>query len=143
MDMEVTAWNSLYHAMNAQQDRRPFSRATLRRIIVFARPHRRRLGWFLLMSVVGAVLAVASPVLAGQVIDAIDKGAALDVVVGLAALIAVIAAVEAGLGLLTRWLSASIGEGLILQLRTMVFDHVQRMPIAFSPVPAPVRWSAG
>ncbi|SNT01218.1 ABC-type multidrug transport system, ATPase and permease component [Streptosporangium subroseum] len=131
MDMEVTAWNSLYHAMNAQQDRRPFSRATLRRIIVFARPHRRRLGWFLLMSVVGAVLAVASPVLAGQVIDAIDKGAALDVVVGLAALIAVIAAVEAGLGLLTRWLSASIGEGLILQLRTMVFDHVQRMPIAF------------
>jgi ABC-type multidrug transport system fused ATPase/permease subunit len=131
MDMEVTAWNSLYHALHAQQDRRPFSRATLRRIIVFARPHRRRLGWFLLMSVVGAVLAVASPVLAGQVIDAIDKGAALDVVVGLAALIAVIAALEAGLGLLTRWLSASIGEGLILQLRTMVFDHVQRMPIAF------------
>jgi ATP-binding cassette subfamily B protein len=131
MSMEVTAWNSLYHAMNAQQDRRPFSRATLRRIIVFARPHRRRLGWFLLMSVVGAVLAVATPVLAGQVIDAIDKGAALDVVVRLAVLIAVIAVVEAALGLLTRWLSASIGEGLILHLRTMVFDHVQRMPIAF------------
>ncbi|MFD1495332.1 ABC transporter ATP-binding protein [Streptosporangium lutulentum] len=131
MNMEMTAWNSLYHAMNAQQDRRPFSKATLRRIMVFARPHRRRLEWFLLTSVVTAVLAVATPVLAGQVINAIDKGAELGVVVRLAVLIALIALAEAALGLLTRWLSASIGEGLILHLRTMVFDHVQRMPIAF------------
>ncbi len=49
----------------------------------------------------------------------------------IACLIAVIAVVEAGLGLLTRWLSASIGEGLILDLRRAVFDHVQKMPIAF------------
>jgi ATP-binding cassette, subfamily B, bacterial len=131
MDMEVTAWTSLYHAMNAQDDRRPFSRATLRRIAGFARPHRRRLTRFLLLSVVTAVLAVATPVLAGRVVDAIVEGAAVSVVVGLALLIAVIAVAEAGLGLLTRWLSASIGEGLILDLRTAVFDHVQRMPIAF------------
>ncbi len=38
MDMEVTAWHSLHSAMNAQQDRRPFSRASLRRIMLFARP---------------------------------------------------------------------------------------------------------
>jgi ABC-type multidrug transport system fused ATPase/permease subunit len=131
MDMEVTAWTSLYHAMNAQQDRRPFSKATLRRIAGFARPHRRQLTQFLLLSVVTAVLAVATPVVAGWVVDAIVRGAQLDVVVGLAVLIAVIAVAEAGLGLLTRWLSASIGEGLILDLRTAVFDHVQRMPIAF------------
>jgi ABC-type multidrug transport system fused ATPase/permease subunit len=131
MDMEVTAWTSLYHAMNAQQDRRPFSKATLRRIAGFARPHRRQLTQFLLLSVVTAVLAVATPVVAGRVVDAIVRGAQLDVVVGLAVLIAVIAVAEAGLGLLTRWLSASIGEGLILDLRTAVFDHVQRMPIAF------------
>jgi ABC-type multidrug transport system fused ATPase/permease subunit len=131
MDMEVTAWTSLYHAMNAQQDRRPFSKATLRRIAGFARPHRRQLTQFLLLSVVAAVLAVATPVVAGRVVDAIVRGAQLDVVVGLAVLIAVIAVAEAGLGLLTRWLSASIGEGLILDLRTAVFDHVQRMPIAF------------
>jgi ABC-type multidrug transport system fused ATPase/permease subunit len=52
-------------------------------------------------------------------------------VIGLAALIAGIAIAEAGLGLVTRWLSANIGEGLILDLRTAVFDHVQQMPIAF------------
>ncbi|MCW2879213.1 MAG: lipid exporter, fused ATPase and inner rane subunit MsbA [Sphaerisporangium sp.] len=131
MDMEVTAWNSLYHAMNAQEDRRPFSMATLRRIAGFARPHRRMLAWFLLLSVISAVLAVASPVLAGRVVDAIVHGSALDTVVWLAVLIAGIALLDAGLGLFTRWLSANIGEGLILDLRTAVFDHVQRMPIAF------------
>ena len=131
MDMEVTAWMSLYNAMNAQEDKRPFSKATLRRIGAFARPHRRELTFFLLLSVVTAVLAVATPVLAGRVVNAIVEGAATDVVVRIAVVIAVIAVVEAGLGLVGRWLSASIGEGLILDLRTAVFDHVQRMPIAF------------
>ncbi len=131
MDMEVTAWMSMYNTMHAQQEQRPFSVATLRRISGFARPHRRQLAWFLLLSVATAVLAVATPVLAGRVVDAIVQGAAAEVVVELAALIAVIAVAEAGLGLVTRWLSAGIGEGLILHLRTTVFDHVQRMPIAF------------
>jgi ATP-binding cassette, subfamily B, bacterial len=131
MDMETTAWVSLYHAMNAEDERRPFSRATLRRIAGFARPHRAELVKFLLLSVVTAALAVATPVLAGQVVDAIDTGADVRVVVWIAVLIAIIAIAEAGLGILSRWLSARIGEGLILDLRTAVFDHVQRMPIAF------------
>ncbi|MDQ3709798.1 MAG: ABC transporter ATP-binding protein/permease [Actinomycetota bacterium] len=131
MDMEVTAWMSLYNAMHAQQDRRPFSKATLRRMAAFARPHRRQLLQFLLLSVVTAGLAVATPVLAGRIVTAIVSGAALEVVLGLAGLIAVIAVAESGLGVVTRWLSARIGEGLILDLRTAVFDHVQRMPIAF------------
>ncbi|MGS0683900.1 ABC transporter ATP-binding protein [Nakamurella sp. GG22] len=131
MDMEVTAWNSLYTTMTAQEERRPISKATLRRIATFARPHRRQLSWFLLLSVVTAALAVATPVLAGQVVDAIVGGSEPSVVVRIAVLIAVIAVLEAGLGLLTRWFSASIGEGLILDLRRAVFDHVQRMPIAF------------
>jgi len=131
MDMETTAWMSLYNTMNATDDRRPFSVATLRRITRFARPHRRLLGWFLLLSVVTAVLAVATPVLAGWVVDAIVARSSLRVVVVLAVLIAVIAVAEAALGLVARWLSARIGEGLILDLRTAVFDHVQKMPVAF------------
>ncbi|TQC48602.1 ABC transporter ATP-binding protein [Rhodococcus sp. WS4] len=131
MSMEVTAWNAMYNAMHAQEDRRPFSRTTLRRIARFALPHRRSLGWYLLLSVVTAALAVATPVLAGRVVNAIVGGDAVSVVVRLAALIAVIAVLESALALWTRWLSASIGENLILDLRTAVFDHVQRMPIAF------------
>nr|WP_245359060.1 ABC transporter ATP-binding protein [Kribbella aluminosa] len=129
--MEMTAWNSLYHAMHAQDDKRPFSRATLRRILAFARPHRTQVVWFLVLSVGAAVLAVATPVLAGKVVDAIVGGKAFGVVLRLAVLIAVIAIAEAGLSMMTRWLSAQIGEGLILDLRTAVFDHIQRMPIAF------------
>lgn len=131
--MEVTAWTSLHHAANAtrKDDGRPFSRETLRRIGAFARPHRARLSRFLLLSVVTAALAVATPVLAGRVVDSIVKSAPATTVTSLAVLIAVIAVAEAGLGLLARRLSAGIGEGLILDLRTAVFDHVQRMPVAF------------
>ncbi|MBT2234621.1 ABC transporter ATP-binding protein [Nonomuraea sp. NEAU-A123] len=130
MSMEMTAWHQLY-SLNNQTERRPLSRATLRRIAAFARPHRRRVVLFLVLSVVMAALAVVSPVLAGRVVDAIVKGETFGIVAGLAGLIAGLALAEAGLGLLTRWLSAGLGEGLILDLRTAVFDHVQRMPIAF------------
>ncbi|MFE3646644.1 ABC transporter ATP-binding protein [Streptomyces sp. NPDC057579] len=131
MDMEVTAWHSLHSTMTAQQGKRRISRGTLRRIAAFARPHRRMLVWFLVLSTVTALLAVATPLLAGRVVDAIVGGKPAGLVLGLSGLIAAIAVAEAGLGLVTRWLSASIGEGLILDLRTTVYDHVQRMPIAF------------
>ncbi|MFC5202984.1 MULTISPECIES: ABC transporter ATP-binding protein [Streptomyces] len=129
--METTAWTQLHSVMNAQQERRPFARATLRRIAAFARPHRRRIGQFVVLSVITALLAVATPVLAGRVVDAIVSRGDEGTVVRLAVLIAVIAFAEAGLGILSRWLSATLGEGLILDLRAAVFDHVQRMPVAF------------
>nr|WP_242625305.1 ABC transporter ATP-binding protein [Krasilnikovia cinnamomea] len=121
---------SLHHAMHAEEGR-PLSRATLRRIAAFARPHRRPIVMFLLLSVVTAVLTVAAPVLAGRVVDAIVTGSDAAVVLRLAVLIAGMALAEAGLGIVTRYLSAGIGEGLIVRLRTAVFDHVQRMPVAF------------
>ncbi|HZO64823.1 MAG TPA: ABC transporter ATP-binding protein [Kribbellaceae bacterium] len=129
--METTAWMSMYHASNAREERRSFSRATLRRIASFAQPHRRLLTAFLATSIVGALLAVATPVLAGRVVNAIVARESVETVIGLAILIAVIAIAEAGLGLLIRWLSANIGENLILDLRHAVFDHVQKQPVAF------------
>lgn len=131
MSMEMTAWHALYHTTQAPEERRPLSLATLRRIGGFARPHAALLGSFLVCSVLGSVLAVATPVVAGQAVDGIVGGAPIGVVGGWALLIAGIALAEAGVGLVARWLSARIGEGLILRLRTAVFDHVQRMPIAF------------
>ncbi|MFK0160294.1 ABC transporter ATP-binding protein [Streptomyces sp. NPDC090493] len=128
--METTAWTQLHSVMTAQQERRPFDRATLRRIAAFARPHRGGIVRFVLLGVLTALLAVATPVLAGHVVDAIvsghDTGA-----VRLSLLIALVAVAEAALGVLGRRLSATLGEGLILDLRTAVFDHVQRMPVAF------------
>ena len=102
----------------------------LGRIWRFAARHHRRLGVFVAVSVVSALLGLATPLLAGKVVDEIGRGA-LGVVVALAGVIAAVAVAEAGISLVTRWLSATIGEGLILDLRTAVFDHVQRMPVAF------------
>nr|WP_227462262.1 ABC transporter ATP-binding protein [Desertimonas flava] len=132
MQMNFGHWMALESAMQGDQPRRSISRATLKRIIAFARPHRRGLAWFLLLSVIGAVLTVVTPLLAGRVVDEITSGGGgAGVVVGLAVAIAVVAVAEAGFGLLERWQSAKIGEGLILDLRRAVFAHVQRMPVAF------------
>ncbi|MCQ9131439.1 ABC transporter ATP-binding protein [Streptomyces hilarionis] len=129
--MDATAMTQLYSVMHAQQERRPFDRATLRRIGAFARPHRRRIALFVVLGMLTALLAVATPVLAGRVVDAIVSHGDPDTVVRLALLIAGIAVLEAALGILGRRLSATLGEGLILDLRKAVFDHVQRMPVAF------------
>ncbi len=131
MSMEMVAWHAMYQAAHGHEEKRTFSRATLARIGRFAQPHRRRIAGFLLVSVVGAVLAVATPVLAGRVVDAIVQGGPLGTVVGLAVIIAGIAVVESLTGIVQRWLSSNLGEGLILDLRAAVFDHVQRQPVAF------------
>jgi ATP-binding cassette, subfamily B, bacterial len=131
MSMEMVAWHAMYQSAHGHEEKRAFSRATLMRIGRFARPHRRRIAAFLLASVVGAVLAVATPVLAGRVVDAIVGGGPVGAVVGLALLIAGIAIAESLVGIVQRWLSSNLGEGLILDLRAAVFDHVQRQPVAF------------
>jgi ABC-type multidrug transport system fused ATPase/permease subunit len=131
MSMDAAAWNSLHRVMNTQDGPQRLTKETLKRITGFAAPHKRRLVQFLALSVVSACLAVATPVLAGKVVNAIVDGDSRSKVFGIAGLIALIAIADAALAIWTRWLSATIGEGLILDLRTTVFDHVQRMPIAF------------
>ncbi|OQO93711.1 ABC transporter [Saccharomonospora piscinae] len=124
-------WSLMRGAMNSADAPRGLRRGTVARVARFARPHWRRLLVFLLLTVISAVLAVSTPLLAGRVVDAIVGGQAAATVVWLAVAIALIAVVDAVLGLAERWQSAHIGEGLILDLRRAVFEHVQRMPIAF------------
>jgi ATP-binding cassette subfamily B protein len=83
--------------------------------------------------VLDAGIGVATPVLAGHVVNAITGGGseAAELVVRLALMIAGLAVVDAFLSLAQRWYSARIGEGIILDLRTKVYDHVQRMPLQF------------
>ena len=133
MNMETVARQSLYRQTHARDgDLRALAdRRLLSRIWRFAARHHRRLGGFVAISVVSALLTVTTPVLAGRVVDAITRGGPASTVVLLACTIAAIAVAEAAVALLTRWLSSNIGEGLILDLRTAVFDHVQRMPVAF------------
>ncbi|WP_344945423.1 ABC transporter ATP-binding protein [Sphaerisporangium flaviroseum] len=104
---------------------------TVPRIARYARPYRWQIAGFLGLVVLDAVIVIANPLLLKSIIDQGIIPHRTDVVVKLAMVIAVLAVVDAGLGLTQRWFSSRIGEGLIYDLRTEVFDHVQRMPVAF------------
>ena len=131
MSMESAAWSSLYKISTAKDGKHGISRESVRRIMTFAVPYRSKLLVFIALSVAGAFLAVATPVLAGQVVDVIVARGEVATIVRLAVVIALVAVADAAVSLMTRWYSARIGEGVILDLRTAVFNHVQQMPIAF------------
>ncbi|MBX6751310.1 MAG: ABC transporter ATP-binding protein [Micromonosporaceae bacterium] len=113
-------------------DRR-VSRQTALRMLRYARPYAAMIGLFLLVVVITSGIAVATPVLAGSVVNEISNPSerAGRVVVTIAGLIAGLAVLDAALSIGQRWLSARIGEGIIYDLRTQVYDHVQRMPLQF------------
>ncbi|MFY9809241.1 MAG: ABC transporter transmembrane domain-containing protein, partial [Pseudonocardiaceae bacterium] len=125
------SWSLVNSSMRQSSTPRSLTPGTVPRIIAFAKPHRRLLLVFLALSTVSAVLTVATPLLAGRVVNAIVGHAGVPLVVGLAVLIALLTVIDSGIGLASRWQSSRIGEGLILDLRRAVFDHVQRMPVAF------------
>jgi ABC-type multidrug transport system fused ATPase/permease subunit len=129
---DMNLWSALQSAMQEDgRSRRPIRRDTLRRVLRFARPLRRTIVSFLVLATVGAVLGVATPLLAGRAVDAVVDGKGSGTVVRLAIVIAVIAVIESVVGLFERVQSSRVGEGLILDLRREVFAHVQSQPIAF------------
>ncbi|WP_372504007.1 ABC transporter ATP-binding protein [Actinomadura rupiterrae] len=107
------------------------AKGTVKRIAGYARPYVRDLVLFLALNALGAVIVVANPLLLKGIIDRGIIPHKQGVVVALAATVAGLALLEAVLGLAQRWYSARIGEGLIYDLRTQVFAHVQRQPVAF------------
>lgn len=104
---------------------------TKRRVIGYARKYKRVITFYLAVLVISAVLVVAQPLLFKYIVDHGIQVKNSRVVVTCAFLIAGLAIVDNALGLVSRWLSSKIGEGLIYDLRTQVFAHVQRQPIAF------------
>ncbi|WP_372506795.1 ABC transporter ATP-binding protein [Actinomadura madurae] len=104
---------------------------TVRRIAGYARPYVRELVLFLGLNTISALIVVANPLLLKGIIDQGIVPGRQGIVVWLAAAVAGLAVVEAVLGLVQRWYSARVGEGLIYDLRSQVFAHVQRQPVAF------------
>ena len=104
---------------------------TVKRIFSFARPYRSSILIYLATVVVDAALVVATPLLLKRLIDdgVIPKDAT--VVTNLAILVGLIAIADAAFNMLGRYFSSRIGEGLIYDLRSLVFSHVQKQSIAF------------
>jgi ATP-binding cassette subfamily B protein len=107
------------------------ARGTVRRVFAFARPHRRRITGFLGLTIIDAGLVVVTPLLTKQIVDDGILERDLSLVVWLAAAMAVVALLDAGIGVASGLLSSRVGEGLIFDLRTQVFAHVQRQSLAF------------
>ncbi|WP_018635505.1 ABC transporter ATP-binding protein [Parafrankia elaeagni] len=104
---------------------------TVRRIVGFARPYHRLLTGFGVLIVLSAATGAVTPLLLKAIIDDGVVPGRTGVVQVLAGVVAGLAVVEALLGLAQRWFSARVGEGLIYEMRSQVFDHVQRQPLAF------------
>ena len=118
---------------DSEVTKRKLAPGTVRRIAGFATPYKVEISIFLALVIVDAVISVAIPLLFRVVIDEVDTNGngSRTVVIGVALAIAGIAVFDAGLSLIQRYFSARVGEGLIYDLRTRVFGHVQRMPVAF------------
>ena len=104
---------------------------TARRMLRFARPYRRLIAWFLALVIIDAALGAVNPLIIRSIINTGIIGHDRGIVISLSLLLAGLAIADAALSLLQRWVSASLGEGIIFDLRSQVFGHVQKMPIAF------------
>jgi len=104
---------------------------TVKRIASYALPYRRNLILFLITVIIDALLVISTPLLLKRLIDdgVVPGDSAL--VTRLALLVGAIAVADAVFSMIGRWFSARIGEGLIYDLRTQVFNHIQRQSIAF------------
>ncbi|MYA84405.1 MAG: ABC transporter ATP-binding protein, partial [Acidimicrobiaceae bacterium] len=129
----MTAWGVM-HSMAADRSGlkgKTITADTRRRVWGFARPYRAWIFAFMATTVASTFLGLLPPLVIREIFDsAIAEGDGSYLNVLFAVLIAA-AAGEALLSLVGRRLSSGIGEGLILDLRLRLFDHVQRMPLAF------------
>ena len=107
------------------------TKGTAKRMFQFARPYRSILAWFLVLVVIDAVIGVVNPLLFRSIIDNGIPEHNKSLIIGLAAVAAVLAVADTGLSIGIRWVSAKVGEGLIFDMRSKVFEHIQKMPIAF------------
>ncbi|WP_207021818.1 ABC transporter ATP-binding protein [Phycicoccus sp. DTK01] len=130
--MSMTGWQALHSlSRDSSVKERRLAPGTTRRVLGYARPYKKAIAWFLGLVVVESALVVATPLLLKAIIDDGIYPKDSGVVVRLSLFVALIALVGGVLTLVERWFSARIGEGLIYDLRTQVFSHVLRQPVAF------------
>ncbi|RNI24655.1 ABC transporter ATP-binding protein [Flexivirga caeni] len=127
----MSNWQVMHSLTRDSTEAAKLKPGTAKRVLGYARPYRRTISAFLVLVVLDALLVIATPLILKEIVDkgVGDKDTRL--VVWLAVAAAVVAVVDAALGVVERWLSANLGEGLIYDLRREVFGHVLRQPIAF------------
>src|SRR5437868_14341952 len=127
-------WHIDHNAMRGRDHLKGKSldRRIVGRVWTFARPYRRMIIGFLATIVAASLIGIVPPLIFKRLIDMLRSDhASFAAVNRLAAVALALAIGDAALSVAQRWWSARIGEGLIFQLRSALYDHVQRMPLAF------------
>ncbi len=106
-------------------------KGTARRMLTFAVPYRRILAIFVPVVILDAVIVAVNPLILRALIDNGILKQNADLVIKLTILVAVLALFDAFFALTERRISAYIGEYLIYDMRSKIFRHIQRMPLAF------------
>jgi ATP-binding cassette, subfamily B, bacterial len=104
---------------------------TAGRMLLFALPYVRPLLLFLLVVVVDASIGVINPLLYRRIIDQGILAGNATLVIHLAVIVGLLGLADGALGIAQTWLATRIGSGIVLSLRTRLFEHIQRMPLAF------------
>jgi len=129
--MNPASWQAMRSfSRDSSVTRQRLKPGTVRRVASYARPYRRELTIFMIATALDAVVTVAVPLLLGLIVNKIQAKDTRAVLV-IAGAVAGFAVFDAFLSIAQRWYSARVGEGLIYDLRTEVFQHVQQQPIAF------------
>jgi ATP-binding cassette subfamily B protein len=134
--MRAGGGGSMWHGMRSYMKdesvkRHRLAPGTLKRMLRFAAPYRRRLVLFLVLIVIDAVIGAANPLIYREILNQGILHHRSGLIVAMALILGGLAVADAVLSLGQRWVSARVGEGLIFDMRARVFAHVQRMPLAF------------
>jgi len=125
----IGAWRSF--GQDASVLKQKVKPGTARRTLLFAAPYARQLAVFLVVVLVDATVGIANPLLYREIINkGILKGDA-GLIVRLAVIVGLLGIFDGALGLAQTYLASRIGSRIVLSLRTRLFEHIQRMPLAF------------
>lgn len=129
MSSMIGAWHSLGKDPSVLKQK--IKPGTAKRTLLFAAPYARLLALYLLVVIVDASIGIVNPLIFRQIINnGILKGNS-ELIIRLALIVAVLGIFDGALGMMQTYLSSRIGAGIVLNLRTRLFEHVQRMPLAF------------
>ncbi len=129
MSSVIGAWRSLGKGPSVLKQR--VKPGTVKKTLLFALPYTRLLVLFLLAVIVDATIGMANPLLYRQIINnGILKGDS-ELIIHLAIIVAILGIFDGALGMTQTYLASKIGAGIVLSLRTRLFEHIQRMPLAF------------
>ncbi|HET8824922.1 MAG TPA: ABC transporter ATP-binding protein [Terriglobales bacterium] len=129
MSSMIGAWRSF--GQDASVVKQKVKRGTTKRTLTFAAPYKGLLSVYLLVVVVDASIGIVNPLIYRRIINNGSLQGNASLIIHLAIIVAILGIFDGALGMTQTYFSSRIGAGIVLSLRTKLFEHIQQMPLAF------------